>query len=234
MAVRVSVCILLMSLYLGAQPARTLVVTGGHTHDATFYALFEGHEGIRATVDPHPFPYRRGDLRKKYDVLALYDSMQEITEREQEVLRNFLESGKGLVVLHHALVDYCNWKWWYEEVVGGRWYQTDDKPPRWKTTYKEDLELTVYPVGKHPVTEGVGTLHITDEVYKGMWLSPGNKVLMRTDEPASDGAVVWISPYQKSRVVIIELGHDRRAHLHPGYRRLVQNAVLWAAGRGER
>jgi hypothetical protein len=86
----------------GAQPVRILVVTGGHPCQTSFYALFEGHDGIVATVDIHPFPDRRGDLRKKYDVLVLYDPMQEITERDQEVLRNFLESGKGLVVLHHA------------------------------------------------------------------------------------------------------------------------------------
>lgn len=213
-----------------ARPVRTVVVTGGHTHHATFYDLFEGSADIQATVDPHPLPYRRPDLRTRYDVLTLYDSMQEITEQERGILQSFVESGKGLVVLHHALVDYCNWKWWYEEVVGGRWYETEDKPPKWKTTWKEGVELLVYPVGRHPVTEGVGPLHIWDETYKGMWLSPDNTVLMKTDEPSSDGPVVWISPYRKSRVVVIELGHDRRAHLHPGYRRLVQNAVRWAGG----
>ncbi len=212
------------------QTTRALVVTGGHTYDPSFYILFEGDSRIKAIVDPHPMPYRR-ELRKSYDVLVLYDSMQEIGETERKNLVNFLESGKGLVILHHALVDYCNWEWWWKEVMGGRWIQTDDKPPRWKTTWKHDVNMTVHPVGKHPVTEGVGTLHITDETYKGMWLSPDNAVLMRTDEPTSDGPVVWISPYRKSRVVAIQLGHDRMAHYHPGYQRLVKNAILWAGGR---
>jgi len=216
-----------------ARMVRTLVVTGGHTHDATFYDLFEGRNDIKATVDPHPFPYRRGDLRPKYDVLALYDSMQEITDQERNVLQSCGESGKGLVVLHHALVDYCDWQWWGEEVVGGRWYRTEDKPPRWKTKWKEDVEFLVSPVTRHPVTEGIGPFHICDETYKGMWLSPGNTVLMKTDDPSSDGPVVWISPYKKSRVVVIELGHDRKAHLHPAYRKLAQNAILWAGGVSE-
>ena len=78
--------------------------------------------------------------------------------------------------------------------------------------------------------DGVGPLHVVDETYRGMWLSPANTVLMRTDEPSSDGPLVWISPYKQSRVVVIELGHGRETHLHPGYRRLVTNAVLWSAG----
>jgi type 1 glutamine amidotransferase len=208
-----------------------LIVTGGHDHDAAFYALFEGGSEITANVDPHPMPYRRGDLRQRYDVLVLYDSVQEITDQERRTLVSFLESGKGLVVLHHALVDYCNWTWWWRDVMGARWIQTDDPLVRWKTTYKHDVDMTVEPAADHPVTAGVGTFRITDETYKGMWLAPGNKVLMRTGEATSDGPVAWISPYRKSRVVVIELGHDRKAHLNPAYRRLVRNAVVWAGGK---
>jgi type 1 glutamine amidotransferase len=64
-----------------------------------------------------------------------------------------------------------------------------------------------------------------------MWISPENKVLLRTDDPTSDGPVAWISPYQKSRVIVIQLGHDRLAHEHPAYRDLVKNAILWAGGK---
>lgn len=220
---------LLPGLAAPADAPRVLVVTGGHTYDPTFYLLFETEPRLQATVDPHPMPYRRGDIRKRYDVLVLYDSMQEISEPERQNLVNFLESGGGLVVLHHALVDYCDWKWWYEEVVGGRWFRTRDQPPRWITTWKHDVDLVVRPVAEHPILEGVGVLKITDETYKGMWLSPRNTVLMKTDDPTSDGPVVWIGPYRKSRVVVIELGHDRKAHLHPGYQRLVRNAIRWAA-----
>jgi len=212
-------------------PVRTLVVTGGHNYDPTFYTLFEGRPGITASIDPHPMPYRRGDLRKNYDVLVLYDSMQQASEPERVKLTNFLESGKGLVILHHALVDYSDWPWWYEQVMGGRWLKVDGPVFKWKTAYKHDVDMLVYPVGEHPVTAGVGPMRIQDETYKGMWLSPENKVLMRTDDPSSDGPVVWISPYPKSRVVVIELGHDRKAHLHPGYQKLVRNAILWSAGK---
>ena len=215
---------------LAAGPARVLVVTGGHSYQPSFYPLFEGHSDIDATVDPHPMPYRRGDLRKRYDVLVLYDSVQEIAGEERKNLQDFIESGKGLVMLHHALVDYSDWQWWYEEVIGARWLKQPGST-KWKTTWKHDVVQKVYRVVDHPVTKGIERMDILDETYKGMWLSPRIQVLLRTDDETSDGPVAWIGPYEKSRVVVIQLGHGREAHLHPDYQRLVRNAILWSAGR---
>ncbi len=215
---------------LAAAPVRVLVVTGGHDYAPSFYTLFEGHADIAARVDPHPMPYRRGDLRKRYDVLVLYDSVQEISEAERQNLEDFLESGKGLVVLHHALVNYADWSWWCEEVVGARWLWKPTATQA-KTTWKHDVVQKVYRVLDHPVTRGIERMDILDETYKGLWLSPRIRVLLRTDEASSDGPVAWIGPYEKSRVVVIQLGHGREAHLHPDYQKLVRNAILWAGGR---
>jgi type 1 glutamine amidotransferase len=228
--------VLMMAAIVGVgssatEPVRVLVVTGGHTYDTSFYTLFEGYPEIKATVDPHPKPYRRGDMRPRYDVLVLYDSMQEITEEERKNLVPFVEGGKGVVVLHHALVDYSDWQWWYEEVVGARWIKSQSKPLKWKTTWRHDVEIPAYPVKAHPILDGVGKFTIHDETYKGMWFAPGIDVLLKTDHPDSDEPLVWISPYEKSRVVSIELGHGREAHMNPSYKRLVRNAILWAAGR---
>ncbi len=225
-------CALLLPVVTFAAPVSVLVVTGGHTYETSFYTIFEDHPDIRAIVDPHPMPYRRGDLRKNYDVLLLYDSMQEIDDEERQNLTGFVEGGKGVVILHHALVDYSDWPWWYEEVMGARWLKTQSKPLIWKTTWQHDVDLTAYPVKEHPILEGVGRFEINDETYKGMWFSADIAVLMRTDHPTSDGPLVWISPYGKSRVVCIELGHGRKAHMNPSYKRLVQNAIMWAARGG--
>jgi type 1 glutamine amidotransferase len=42
---------------------------------------------------------------------------------------------------------------------------------------------------------------------------------------------VWIVSHPKARIVCLSHGHDARAHDHPSYRRLLTNAVDWAAGR---
>jgi len=209
---------------------RVLVVTGGHNYDTEFYSIFMGFEDIIWTHKTSNNEAFRSDIRNQYDVLVLYDSSQEIGKDERKNLRAFVESGKGIVVLHHAIVDYNSWEWWYREVVGGKYLLEPDLGMP-ASTYKHDEELFVYPVVRHPITRGVGRIHIWDETYKGMWISPDVKVLMETDNPNNDKSVAWVSPYDKSNVVYIQLGHDRNALLHTGYQKLVRRAVLWSAGK---
>lgn len=212
-----------------AKPIRVQVVTGGHDHEASFYSVFEGDDRLSVNINPHPIAYRN-DLQKRFDVLVLYDMVQEVPDVQRKSLREFLESGKGLVVLHHAIANFNSWSWWTDEVVGGKYLlKPEGNMPA--STYKHDEELFVEPVLQHPITKGIPPMHIWDETYKGMWISPKVKVLLRTNNPTSDGPVAWISPYDKSRVVYIELGHDHMAHQHPVYRTLVKQAIFWAAGR---
>jgi type 1 glutamine amidotransferase len=91
--------------------------------------------------------------------------------------------------------------------------------------------LNARPVAKHVILDGVGELEVHDEAYKGMWLSPKSQVLMETDNPNNDRAVVWIGPWRKSRVAVIQLGHGPPTFGDTGYRKLVHNAIMWAAGR---
>jgi type 1 glutamine amidotransferase len=212
-----------------ADPIRVQITVGGHPHDISFYSLFENRDDLAVTVNPHPSAYRR-DLRKFADVLVLFDLADIASEAERKNLQAFLEAGRGVVVLHHALADNWQWKWWYEEVVGGRFLmgQDGDMP---RSVAKDKQVLNARGVAKHPVLNGVGELKLDDESYKGMWHSPKSQVLMETDNPNNDKAVVWIGPWQRSRVVAIQLGHGPAGHRDPGYRRLVYNAVRWAAGR---
>jgi len=212
-----------------AAPVRVQITTGGHPYDISFYSVFEGRDDLAVTVNPHPSAYTR-PLRRFVDVLVLYDLYEVPSEKDQQNLRAFLESGGGLVVLHHALADHWQWKWWYEEVVGGRFLMGQDGEMQ-RSKAKAPVVLDTRPIAKHAVLDGVGPLRLDDEGYKGMYLSPGSKVLMETENPDNDRAVAWIGPWQKSRVVAIQLGHGRGAHRDPGYRQLVYNAIMWTAGK---
>ena len=211
-------------------PLRALVVTGGHEYATTFYTVFEGADDLKWTHALSNHEAFRNDIRTKYDVLVLYDFSQEISDTEKAHLREFAEAGKGIVVLHHAIADYQDWEWWYKEVVGGKYLlKPDGTMPA--STYLHDQENCVRPVMPHPITARAGVMHLWDETYKGMWISSEVKVLLRSDAPTSDGPVAWISPYPKSRVVYIQLGHGEKAHLYPAYRTLVQDAIRWTGGR---
>jgi type 1 glutamine amidotransferase len=212
-----------------ASPVRILLVTGGHTFDPEFYGLFVNRPDFQVTVNGHPDIYKN-DLRPSADVLVLYDLVPEMSEQRQANLRAFVEAGRGVVVLHHAIADLPAWSWWTDEVVGGK-YLEKPRPDHPASTYKHDEDLYIETVGQHPITEGLGSMHFRDETYKGMVISPKVQVILRTTNPTSDGPVAWIGPCQKSRVVYIQLGHDRFAHENPDYQKLVHRAILWAARR---
>lgn len=210
-------------------PIRVLVVTGGHAYDTSFYTVFEGNEAFRwdhAVSNEEAF---RTDIREKYDVLVLYDLSRTLSETGRKNLRNFVEAGKGVVVLHHAIADYNDWPWWYEEVVGGRYLlEADGDQPA--STYKQDVDLTIRATGSHPITQGLETIRFNEETYKQMWISSDVQVILETDHESSDGPIAWVSPYDHSRVVYIQSGHGRPTLIHPDYHKLVHNAILWTAG----
>jgi len=137
-----------------------------------------------ARVDPHPGAFTN-DFRERTDVLVLYDMLADMAdEQKRGNLRNFVDSGKGVVVLHHAICDYNAWPWGYEEVVGGRYLiRPEGGIPA--STFKHDERIRVKVVKKHPVTDGLSDFIIQDETYKGMWISPKVQILLTTDQRRS-------------------------------------------------
>lgn len=210
-------------------PIRVQLVTGGHAHTLSFYRIFDGADDLKISVNPHPAAFQ-SDLRKSIDVLVLYDMADLPTDRERENLRQFAEAGKGIVVLHHALIDNQNWPWWSEELLDGRYYLKAE-PGHPASTYQHDVTLKIRKVADHPVLDGISDFEIFDEAYGQYWVSPKVKVLLETDHAASMKQVAWISPYSNSRVVFIQIGHGKEAHENATFRKLVNNAIHWSAAR---
>lgn len=213
-----------------ASPLRVLVVTGGHDYPTSFYTLFE-QPGLTWDHETTTEAAYRRDLRPRYDVLVMYDMVEKtpLSAQARANLQAFAESGKGIVVMHHALCSNNDWDW-YRDLAGGR-YLLGPQEGRPASTYKHDETIPVAVARPHPITRGVVLTEVFDETYKGMWISPQATVLLTTTHPLADPPLAWISPYQQSRVVSIQLGHGREAHTHAGYRALVRNAILWSAGK---
>ena len=235
MITRSAVLLFLVGLLLGRPPrpednVRALLITGGHEHETSFYSLFDGYKDLgRLPVSSSDTAFQ-SDLRGKYDVLIMYDFSRDLNETNRKNLRDFVEGGKGIVVLHHALLNYQKWPWWYEDVVGGsyRLQKEGDNP---SSSYKGDQQINVAPEGKHPITAALEPFQALDETYKNMWLSPRVRPLLITDNPNSDRLLAWIGPCATSRVVAIQLGHGPAIFSNPEYRTMVHNAILWSAGR---
>jgi type 1 glutamine amidotransferase len=157
--------------------------------------------------------------------------IEESSENTRLRLKEFVENGGGIVSLHHAIVDFTDWPWWYEKVTGGKYF-TQPKGDFPASQYKEGIEFLVRPVkGKegHPVLRGVGPLWVDDELYKGMYHSKGIEVLMETSHPDNDPPIVYVGPFEKARVVYIQLGHSGDTMENPGFRRLMSNTIQWVS-----
>jgi len=213
-----------------ANAVRALLITGGHEHESEFYSLFDGYKDLRWIENRPSDAAFKKDLRGRYDAIIMYDFTRDLDEVSKKNLRDYVENGGGVLVLHHALLSYEKWPWWFQEVSGGR-YLLDNENGRPPSTYKGEREFFVTPAGDHPVTAAIGAFHLWDEAYKGMWTSSKNKPLLMTDNPDSDPCIAWVGPCQTARVVCIQLGHGHTAFEHPAYRALVHQAILWVARR---
>ncbi len=208
---------------------RGLLITGGHDHEAAFYSIFDGCKDLASLPVVTSAAAFKTDLRGKYDVLIMYDFTRELDETGMKNLRDFVESGGGVVVLHHALLDYQKWDWWTDQAVGGS-YRLSREGDRPSSSVKNNQHISVSLGEKHPITAGIAPFQIEDETYKSMRFSPGVHPLLTTDHPASDTNLAWIGPGERFRVVAIQLGHGRTAYGNASYRTLVHNAIRWAAG----
>jgi type 1 glutamine amidotransferase len=206
-----------------------LLITGGHDHDASFYSIFTGIPDLRELPVVSSATAFKTDLRGKYDVVIMYDFSRDLDATGKKNLQDFVEKGGGVVVLHHALLDYQNWAWWTDQTVGGS-YRLSREGDRPSSSVRNNQHFLVTPASNHPITAGIEPFQIEDETYKGMRFSPHVRPLLTTDHPTSDTNLAWLGPDERFRVVAIQLGHGPTAFFNPSYRMLVQNAIRWAAG----
>ena len=161
----------------------------------------------------------------------MYDFSRDLDEAGKKNLRDFVESGKGVVVLHHALLNYQNWAWWYRG--GGRRQlsaQREGDAP--SSSVKNDQQISVTPGGDAPGHRGDRARSTSqDEAYKNMRMSPKIRPLLTTDNPTSDRILAWVGPARRfagGRDPARPRPHGVRQSLLPGPG---HNAILWAAGK---
>jgi type 1 glutamine amidotransferase len=127
-----------------ADAVRGIVITGGHDHETSFYTLFGDYKDLAGMPVSTSAAAFKNDLRAKYDVVIMYDFSRDLDETGKKNLRAFVESSKGVVVLHHALLNYQDWPWWWKEAVGGSYrLKTEGNVP--SSTVKDSQQFFVTP-----------------------------------------------------------------------------------------
>lgn len=223
----------------GRAPLRVQFTPGGHTVPLQMYAMFEDElfRDLDTMVLPHPNPFRGlsgGPGQPGPDVVVTCDWITGgWPEADRQSMLKYLDSGKGLVVLHHAVgTNNDEWPWFSENITGVMLWNPGAPGMKTQSRLKQFPRQTLRPVGDHPIVRGIEPFQLPwDETFPNMWLSPKITPLIESDDPDFVQPVVgWVGLHPKGRVVCFEPGHTRFATADPTYRKVVHNMILWCGG----
>ncbi len=212
-----------------------VVVTGGHEFDEqSFSLLFEQSPEIRFTfADQKDESELFEDISNwQFDVIVFYNMGQDISGVRRENLLALLEEGIGVVGLHHCVAAYSAWPEW-AHIIGAKYFQEPEtfEGKQWPASaYRHDalLEIKVADL-RHPVTRDVKDFEIVDETYTNLWIDPNVHLLLTGQTGHGDSPLAWVKSYRHSRVCYLQPGHGPAAFQNVQYRRLVMQAIQWAA-----
>jgi uncharacterized protein len=164
-------------------------------------------------------------------------------------LETLLKKGKGMVFFHHSLASWVHTWPEYIEIMGGAcdWGReiTTRGVTHPRSGYHQNTEQTISVVANHPVTQGLGqSFQIVDESYtcpmfedsvvpllRTSWRPPNQEFHNQHMNPGwqFSNLFAWAKAAENSPIVYIQGGHDRTAWENENFRRLMTNAITWAA-----
>jgi type 1 glutamine amidotransferase len=217
-----------------SKPIRILVITGGHDYKKEQFNQMLSSLGPLITWQvaelPDAYDMFRPENRNKYDVLVFYHMWQKITDEQAKVFSECISGGKPVVALHHSICAFDDWpEYW--NIIGGKYFHketTFNRKVYQPCSYIHDLHFNVKNANpKHPVTKGVPDFPIFDETYKGYYVADGVTPLLTTDEPSSTPTIGWTTKYGKSKIVVLQSGHDVPTFENPNFRKLLKQSIIW-------
>lgn len=214
------------------KPIRLLVVTGGHGYKVEqFNAMFESlapEMSYQVVSLPEAYDYFRPEARDGYDAIVLYHMWQKINDEQAADFSECIREGKPVVALHHSINAFDDWEE-YWNIIGGKYFHdtTTFKGKEYAPgTYIHDLNFRIKVVDpNHPVTKGVSDFDVFDETYYGYYVEDGVTPLLTTDEPSSTPIVGWTKQYGKSKIVVLQSGHDAPTFENPSFRQLLKQSI---------
>ncbi len=217
---------------------RVLIVTGRDVpaHDwrtttAVTRERLEKSGRFEVVVSEEPAVLEASTLGS-YDaiVVNLRNRLSEtLSQAARRNVESFVEGGKGLVALHFALNAWEDWPE-YRTMLGRYWVRRQDgkKVSGHGPAARFKVRVRTEP---HPITRGLKDFEIEDELYARLQGDRPIDVLAsaHSDWSGREEPLAWTSTAGKGRVVVIALGHDRKARETAGFAHLLCAGVEWAA-----
>jgi type 1 glutamine amidotransferase len=164
-----------------------------------------------------------------------------LTPAQRQAFKAWLEGGGGFVGVHGAGGDPSyRWRWYVDELIGAQFIGHTMWPHEQPGTMHVEAP-------SHPVTAGLPvTWKRREEWYsfdRSVRAKTGYQVLVTVDEATyqphglfredirmgADHPLVWAHCVGRGRAVYSALGHFPASYAEPLHRRLLTNAVDWAA-----
>ncbi|MEW6359705.1 MAG: ThuA domain-containing protein [Planctomycetota bacterium] len=216
------------------RPIQVLLVTGvdhpGHKWQATTPVLIEQLQRdprieVRVVQDANFLDSAAVD---RYNVIVLHFMNWKVPapgEAARANLKRFVESGKGLVLVHFA----CGaWQDWPEFVtIAGRVWDPKLRAHDPRGPFRVEI---VKP--DHPITKGLQAFDTEDELYTCLRGETPIELLAaaKSKVDQKDYPMAFVLNYGKGRVFHCVLGHDVKALSPDGVGELFRRGAAWAAG----
>ncbi|MBI1186015.1 MAG: ThuA domain-containing protein [Alphaproteobacteria bacterium] len=255
-------------------PLNALVAAKGHPYERdAFMAAFDGLDDIASTLVEQPAAalLMNPEAMARFDALVLYDmpgldfaatggpAFVEPDASFKDGFRRLLDSGKGVVALHHAIAGWPAWEE-YAEFLGGRFLYRSAAlraQARMDSGYRHDVTHEVRAAAPgHPVLAGLPErFTLTDELYLFEVFEDAVMPLLRSSHAftaenfysaahavagkmySNEGwshapgsdLVGWVKRARHSPLVYLQFGDGPQTYADPNFRRLVANAIRWVA-----
>ncbi len=157
------------------------------------------------------------------DVMLLFTRRLELSGDDLARIKKYCLSGRPIVGVRTASHAIQSWLELDKQILGGN-YQGH---------HGNDLETQVAIVDaakNHPVLAGVTPFRTRGSLYKNQGIAEDVTLLMTGSNPDTTEPITWTRQANGGRVVYTSLGHPDDFH-EPGFKRLLVNALFWAAGR---
>ncbi len=220
-----------------AEPKSILLVAGKPSHGAGEHEHHAGckllakaldESGLNLQTDIHYDTWPGSGAFDGVDVLVLYGdgNNDHLALGHEAELQALSDRGTGIVFLHYAvdgkpgLLNETLLK-----CIGGYYDDDQSKNPEWLV---KDVVLA-----RHPVANGVAPFELKDEVYYNIRLGAVTPVLSAIP-PEEGGALhtlAWVYDAPGgARGFGFTGAHYHKTWAHPEVRKLILNAIVWAAG----
>jgi uncharacterized protein len=206
------------------KPRRAEILFLGHAsehHDSGRFAPWLATaiftSGINLTYTETTQDLNRENLAK-FDGLVIYANHEHLSTDQEAAMKEFVESGKGLIPLHSATGCFKNSDW-YINTIGGQFASHGE------------AEFTAKIVkADHPIMQGINEFTTGDETYVHKRINQDMEVLTVREENGRSEPYTWVRKVGEGRVFYTAYGHDERTWQNLDFLNLVKNGILWAMG----